>query len=83
MKRYRVGRIRRREFPGSHEALYTVEELSWFWSERTGMYTAVNGTVYDLTGEHSPSSVGVVRLDLLMVLCRLLQVASWRADCPP
>lgn len=52
LKRYRCGRIKAREFPVKEGPLYTLDELSWFCSERTGMYTAINGTVYELTGEY-------------------------------
>ena len=46
----RCGRVNRREFTGKDGPLYTKEELSWFITERMGMYTAINGVVYDLTG---------------------------------
>lgn len=50
LEEHRCGTIKRREFGIREGVLYTLEELSCFRSEKTGMYTAINGTLYDLTG---------------------------------
>ena len=46
----RCGRIKRRAFCVKDGPVYTREEMSWFVNEDTGMYTAIDGTVYDITG---------------------------------
>lgn len=51
LERFRCGMLKRKEFTFRSGPLYTQDELSWFVSADTGMYTAVNGTVYDLTGK--------------------------------
>jgi hypothetical protein len=48
---FRCGRLRRRQIAMEEKAYYTREEVSWFVSENTGMYSLVNDTMYDLTGK--------------------------------
>ncbi|SPO01501.1 uncharacterized protein DNG_04174 [Cephalotrichum gorgonifer] len=49
LARFRCGRLRRQDFPLKEKPCYTRDEVSWFMSEETGMYTVINDTVYDLT----------------------------------
>ena len=88
---FRCGKLKRKEFMLRGGPLYTRDELSWFVSADTGMYTAVNGTVYDLTGKLHPH----LFLSSCRVLCfsrcwaevtdtdRLRRLASRRAESPP
>jgi len=50
LKEYKIGRVRRRKLSSEHGPVYTADDVTWFTSQRTGMYTVLRGVMYDLTG---------------------------------
>lgn len=52
---WRCGQLREIRTPATSELLFTVEDVAWYEFTGTGMYTIINGGVYDVTGIFSHS----------------------------
>lgn len=46
---WRCGRLREHTTPATSDLLFTKDEVAWHEFDGTGMYTIINGGVYDLT----------------------------------